>query len=194
VGIMLGNNPAVLSSAVDEAMMRGLKRSRCKILLPLSAGEHEEVMLPEGQLGFGYDGTSCYMNLEATVPELRTLLKPSDVSADAIDRVNAYLSHGGSGTPLHFDARAVWIVQLVGTKFWMVSKTQAVENPSHNCVAPGRSTWVDYDGTRLTVPTDFVMTVLWPGDWLFVPKAAWHATFSNSGSVSATLAAPPSIT
>lgn len=193
MAVRLGSNPEVLCPAVDRAMTRGLRASRCKVLVTLPGGEHGEVLLPDGQLGFGFDGTRCHMNLEATAPELRGLLKPKDVPEQAIDRVNAYLSQARRGTPLHFDTRCVWIVQLVGTKLWMVCGTPAVQRPHRNCVAPPDSPWVDYDGTRLRVPSapaDFVVALLHPGDWLFVPKAAWHATYTSKGSISATLAAP----
>jgi Cupin superfamily protein len=189
---VLGNNPRVLCSAVNDAMTRGLRASRCKVLMPSTSGEYREVMLPEGQCGFGYHGTSCYINLEASIPELRMMLKPSDLCEDAIDRVNAYLSKARSGTPLHFDMRAVWIVQLVGRKLWVVSKTSAVSNPHRNCVAPNSSDWVDYDGTILQVPKDLMVVMLQPGDWLHLPKAVWHATYTKKGSISATLAAPSS--
>jgi 50S ribosomal protein L16 3-hydroxylase len=192
MGITLGTNPQVLSPAVDCAMIRALRASTCKVLVSLGDGEHREVMLPPGDDGSGLGGTRCYMNLEATVPELLTLLRPTEVAEGAVGRVNAYLSYAGSGAPLHFDMRAVWIIQLVGSKLWMVSKTPAVANPHRNCVARSDSPWVDYDGTRLEVPTDFLYTVLRPGEWLFIPKAFWHATYSAEGSVSATLAEPKS--
>jgi hypothetical protein len=174
-------------------MMKGLRASRCKALLALPGGEHREVMLPEGEHGFGLDGTRCYMNLEAAAPELRALLRPEGVPPRAVDRVNAYVSRARSGTPLHFDVRSVWIVQLVGTKAWVVSRTAAVQNPHRNCVAPPDSTSADYDGATLRVPTEpaeLLVTRLCPGDWLYVPKAAWHTTFTHQGSISATLAAP----
>jgi ribosomal protein L16 Arg81 hydroxylase len=174
-------------------MLIGLHSSRCKVLVAGPDGGHREVLLPAGDNGWGLDGTRCYMNLEAAAPALKSLLKPVGVQETDIDRVNAYVSQRRSGAPLHFDSRTVWIIQLVGSKLWAVSKSPAVQNPHRNCVAPSGARWLDYDGRRLDVPTDFLFAVLRPGDWLRIPRAVWHATFSVEGSISATLAAPPNV-
>ena len=195
-GPVRGSDAGVLCAAVEKAMMQGLAASEGKVLQSPPGGEYREVMLPPGvgalpQLGPAPDGTRCYMNLEATVPALRSLLKPQEFRLADIDRVNAYLSPAGTGTPLHFDVRPVLIVQLVGTKLWQVSRQPAVADPHRNCVVPDGATSVDYDGVALTIPEDFLVTMLRPGDWLVVPRAAWHATYTSQGSISATLAAPP---
>ncbi len=193
LGALTGTDPKVLSPQVDEAMYQGLNASPCKILLSSQHGEHQELLLPDGNPGLGLTGTRCYMNLESVVPALANLLKPAGLPAFTVDRVNAYVSQPGTGSPTHFDTRTVVIVQLVGRKLWMVSKSPAISNPHRNCVADPARNWVDYDGTRLTVPDDFIFVLLKPGDWLLIRKAAWHATYSSAGSISATLAAPAEV-
>ena len=185
-----GSDPAVLDPSIDHVFVHALRASQCKLMISLPDGQHGEVMLPRGEIGTMLKGTHCYMNLEATAPDLRGLLRPSQVPAGAIDRVNAYVSPPHCGTPLHFDIRTVWIVQLFGRKTWMVADAPVVENPHRNCVAPGNAEWADYDGLSLRVPTDLRTIVLQPGDWLLIPKAVWHKTFTTEGSVSASLAAP----
>jgi hypothetical protein len=189
IGLERGTNLRVLDPAIDGAFVEALRSSPCKIMLALPDGGHQEVMLRCGDINFGIAGTRCYMNLEATAPELRALLKPVELPAGTIDRVNAYVSPACCGTPLHFDIRTVWIVQLFGTKIWEVAASAVVENPSRNCVAPPNASWIDYDGRSLRTPTEFSVAVLQPGDWLQVRKGVWHRTFTTHGSVSATLAA-----
>ena len=45
-----------------------------------------------------------------------------------------------------------------------------------------------YGEAELRLPKRMRFAHLRPGDWLLVPWATWHGTFSSSGSVSATLA------
>jgi ribosomal protein L16 Arg81 hydroxylase len=180
----------VLSDIVDLAMVKGLAGSHCKILLSCLTARTERFCYAGEGWAWGSRDTVLH-DLEQAVPELRSLLTPPDLFLSDIDRVNAYLSSAGTGTPLHFDVRTVLIVQLAGTKLWQVSMRPAVDCPHRNCVAPEAASWVDYDGFKLEIPNDFSFTVLGPGDWLLVPKATWHATCTNGGSVSASLAEPP---
>ncbi|MEY9634105.1 hypothetical protein ABIF66_002334 [Bradyrhizobium japonicum] len=187
-----GNDPRVLKSNVDRLVMRALRASHSKLMFADSQGHHREVMVPRGLEATVLKGTRCYMNLEATVPELCALLRPDQISVQRIERVNAYVSTPKCGAPLHFDVRTVWIVQLFGSKTWMVGDAPAVEAPHRNCVAPADSDRVDYDGRPLRTPRKLETVVLSPGDWLMVPRAVWHRTYTTVGSVSVTLAAPES--
>lgn len=190
MSIIIGNNLEVLSQSTNDAMIEALKLSSCKVMLSLPNGIHREIMLPPRNNYSEINGTRCYMNLEAIVPELASLLIPPELIDNTIDRVNAYVSPAGNGAPLHFDTRTIIIVQLVGKKLWRFSKTPAVQAPHRNCLAPVDSTWFDYDGVKISIPNDLSVLVLNPGDWLLLPKATWHETFTNDGSISATLAAP----
>ncbi len=189
-GLVRGTDTRVLDRYVDRLLIHALRSSQCKLMSIDAAGEHQEIMLPSGLGAAALKGTSCFLNLETTAPELRTLLRPSQIAAEAIDRVNAYVSPRNCGTPLHFDVRTVWIVQLYGCKTWMVGDTPAVHAPHRNCVAPQEASWIDYDGRKLPRPRDLNEAVLRPGDWLMVPQAVWHQTHTSVGSVSVTLAAP----
>lgn len=185
-----GTDPGVLDRFIDHMLVGALRVSQCKMMFLDRAGRHREVMLPSGADIESLEGTFCYMNLEATTPELRTLLRPNQISEELIDRVNAYISFPSCGASLHFDIRTVWIVQLFGRKTWMVGDQPAVDAPHRNCVAPPDVESVDYDGKKLILPRKLTEVVLKPGDWLRVPRAVWHKTHTNVGSVSVTLAAP----
>ena len=185
-----GHDSKVLDRGTDRLFVRALRHSQCKVLLRAPDGEHVEIILPAAREIAGPVGTRCYMNLESKAPELRERLRPRGTDTEAIDRVNAYISPPGCGSPLHFDVRTVWIVQLFGRKTWKMAEEPAVEQPSRNCVMPHARRRVQYDGRELEAPSRMRAHVLSPGDWLLVPKGVWHETVTEVGSVSATLAAP----
>lgn len=184
-----GCDPHVLDPETDRLFVRSLRHSQCKVLLCAANGDHIEIMLTSENEP-GPIGTRCYMNLEATEPKLRDRLRPGDAGAEVIDRVNAYVSPPGCGSPLHFDIRTVWIVQLFGRKTWRTAAEPAVEKPSRNCVMPAGERRMHYDGIELEAPSALRERVLAPGDWLCIPRGVWHETTTTEGSVSATLAAP----
>jgi len=185
-----GHDPGVLRQRNDLAFVLALKQSHCKAMLIHTDGTYEEVILPLGHSGASVAATRCYMNLETSVPQLKDWMTPAQLHDQTIDRVNAYVSPPGHGTPLHFDIRTVWIVQLFGEKTWHVSDRPAIPNPHRNCVAGRESGTIDYDGTTLALPDKLHMIVMRPGDWMRVSRGVWHKTFSATGSVSVTLAAP----
>lgn len=185
-----GHDPIILKHSNDRALVEALKKSQCKAMLTYANGMYEEIMLPLGYSGLPNGATCCYMNLEASIPQLRDWMVPVQLRNEAIDRVNAYISPPGCGTPLHFDIRTVWIVQLFGEKTWYVADRPAVPDPRRNCVAGRDGGTVNYDGVVLTIPDELHKTVLRPGDWLCVPRGVWHKTRSRTGSVSVSLAAP----
>ncbi|MCJ2181065.1 cupin domain-containing protein [Novosphingobium album (ex Hu et al. 2023)] len=174
-----------------EMLVAAMRASACKAIWRSEEGDHREVFLPAGANGATLPMTCCYMDLERYAPALTDLLRPNDPAITTIGRVNAYVSPPGCGTPLHFDQRTVWIVQLFGEKTWHLADRPTVVDPHRNCVAPEGATSVDFDGQRLSVPKELAVHKLRPGDWLTVPRGTWHATRTESGSVSVSLAEPP---
>lgn len=185
-----GHDASLLNPDIDRLFIDALRRSPCKIMVRAPDGQHVEIMLSAENASLDMAGTRCYMNLESTAPELARRLKPGAADGAVIDRVNAYVSQPGHGTPVHFDVRTVWIVQLFGNKIWRVADTAAIEHPTRNCVLPHGQRHVQYEGQTLQAPTRMRTHVLSPGDWLRVPKGVWHETTTAVGSVSTTLAEP----
>jgi hypothetical protein len=185
----VGHDALVLDRSTDVLFVSALRRSQCKVMTRSPAGEHVEIAVSLDGGGEAPVGTRCYMNLESTVPELRDRLRPRGANAEYIDRVNAYISPPGCGTPLHFDVRTVWIVQLFGRKTWRVAEEPAVLNPPRNCVLPHGQRCVQFNGQQLEAPARLQTFVLSPGDWLRVPRGVWHETITAIGSISASLAA-----
>lgn len=185
-----GHDPRLLDPTTDRLFVAALRTAQAKVMLRGPSHAHVEVWLQGRPDEATLDGTRCFMNLEAAAPELRARLRPRAVGGHVVDRVNAYVSPPGHGTPLHFDVRSVCIVQLFGRKTWRVADAVAVPTPSQNCVFPPHADTVRYEGRELSRPTGLREYVLRPGDWLLVPRGVWHETLSQGGSVSVSLAAP----
>ncbi|MCC4247149.1 cupin domain-containing protein [Stappia indica] len=188
VPVAMGRNPAALTAPADEMVLRALAGSPGKLVYRDAQGRHCEEHLGIGLRPAGRRGTYCFMNLEAVVPELPARLAPAGIEARAIDRVNLYISPPGAGTPLHFDARTVIVVQLSGRKLWQVAGEPALADPRRNVVADEAAGAAEHEGQPLVLPEEMRFAQLEPGDWLLVPAGTWHGTYSAGGSVSATLA------
>jgi ribosomal protein L16 Arg81 hydroxylase len=153
-----------------------------------AAGKHQETQLGDGFHKAERRGTYCAMHLERPVPKLRECLAPTGVDGAAINRINLYVSPPGSGAPMHFDARWIVVVQLSGSKLWQVGMGPAVSEPLCNVVADEAAGDAHHGGERLALPDGMHFVLLRPGDWLMLPWGTWHGTYSQGGSVSATLA------
>lgn len=181
-----GHDPRVLSRSTDRLLVLALCLAEGKVVAVGQRGEHQELALDDATRGIR--GTRCYLNLEQYAPSLAGRLAPARAKSAPADRVNLYVSPPGCGTPLHFDMRDVCIVQLFGRKTWSFADEPALDDPSSNCVFPDDASTVTHDGVVLQRPTELREQVLAPGDWLRIRKGVWHRTFSDVGSVSATLA------
>lgn len=186
--ISAGYNGRVLSDGTSACVLRALRNCESKVLYRDAQGNHQELRRGPGLNPSGVHGTHCFMNLEARASDLPGLLVPPGMDPQQIDRVNLYVSPPRCGAPLHFDVRTVIIVQLAGQKLWQVSDSPAVSQPLHNVVADELAGAAWHDGRRIDVPDMMRFAMLKPGNWLLIPRASWHGTFSMSGSVSATLA------
>lgn len=185
-GFRHGFDPALLDPLTDFLLLSALSRAEGKVVYAGQGGKHEEYLLDEHARQLR--GTRCYFNLEAQVPSLLTRLTPRRLADVEMARVNLYLSPAGCGAPLHFDVRDVCIVQLFGSKTWHLSDVPALEAPLSNCVFPDGEDQLSYQGQQLLRPQRLQTHALRPGCWLWVPKGVWHRTYSEQGSVSATLA------
>lgn len=103
---------------------------------------------------------------------------------------NCYCSPDRHGFALHLDDHPVWILQIEGEKRWWYSKT-----PHHNPLSTisfsqhqtsASVAWAD------PVPrpdeSDFIETVLAPGDVLYLPEGTWHRAAAQQRSLALTLA------
>lgn len=177
-----------ICEATEISILKALRHCNCKFLWRDATGQHQEEQLDSGLRKMNRRGTYCAMHLEREAPDLAGALAPDGVDGAAIDRINLYISPPGSGTAMHFDVRWSIVVQLAGSKLWQVGHGPAVDKPTRNVVADEVVGKADYQGHSLTLPKRMHFALLRPGDWLMLPWATWHGTYSQRGSVSATLA------
>ena len=188
VKVLTARNKKVLDDETDIKIMEALALCESKVMHRDEKGQHKETHLGIGLHASQIHGTRCYINLERVSPTLRENLCPAGLKPSVIDRVNLYVSPPGTGAPLHFDICTVVVIQLTGCKLWQVSSAPAVAQPEFNTVADEAAGIAWHGKEQLPLPDKMHFIYLEPGDWLLIPRGAWHATFSGSGSVAATLA------
>lgn len=107
---------------------------------------------------------------------------------------------GHDAVPMHFDRHDVFVLQLSGSKRWVVAPSVAPRFPLHSFSPTLRGGQRDGDRWQSYFPEQFPSAmpegaetfVLRPGSVAYVPAGHWHATSSEEGSVSITLGiAPP---
>src|SRR5262249_45003324 len=100
---------------------------------------------------------------------------------------NAYLSPAHRGFDVHFDSKSVFAIQVEGSKLWRYSVEPGVPHPPIGIVLSEKNNlrnfrlenpWAEIEPPK---DSDLVETLLEPGDVLYIPPGAWHAT-SASGS------------
>jgi 50S ribosomal protein L16 3-hydroxylase len=109
----------------------------------------------------------------------------------------AYATPGGGGTRLHFDANANFIIQISGTKRWVLAPNHSVKNPTERFTAganemPAALEKQCHAELLLDVPEDSMEVEMEPGCVLYVPRGYWHATstFEDSLSLNFTFSQP----
>lgn len=109
----------------------------------------------------------------------------------------AYATPSGGGTRLHFDANANFIIQISGSKQWVLAPNTSVKNPTERFTTgslemPAALEKQCHDMLLDDVPEDAIEIDMQPGCVLFVPRGYWHATttFEDSLSLNFTFSQP----
>lgn len=109
----------------------------------------------------------------------------------------AYATPSGGGTRLHFDANVNFIIQLSGSKQWVLAPNTSVKNPTERFTTgalemPRALEKQCHDMLLDDVPENALEIDMQPGCVLFVPRGYWHATttFEDSLSLNFTFSQP----
>lgn len=101
----------------------------------------------------------------------------------------AYATPAGCGTRLHFDANANFIIQIHGTKTWVLAENKSVTNPTERFTTGSFEMAAAlekqcHDQLIDELPEDHEEYVMKPGCVLFVPRGYWHGTTTDDDSLS----------
>ena len=99
-----------------------------------------------------------------------------------------YATPAGSGTRLHFDANVNFIIQLHGSKRWILAPNTSVENPTERFTAGSLEMSAALEQQCHAplidqVPEDSLEFLMTPGCVLFVPRGYWHETNTHPGVI-----------
>lgn len=100
-----------------------------------------------------------------------------------------YATPAGCGTRLHFDANVNFIIQLHGSKRWILAPNTSVENPTERFTAGSFEMSAALEQQCHAplldeVPEDSLEYLMTPGCVLFVPRGYWHETTTDEDSMS----------
>lgn len=100
-----------------------------------------------------------------------------------------YATPGGTGTRMHFDANANFVIQLQGTKRWLLAPNTSVKNPTERFTVgafemPAALEKQCHAELLHEIPDDASEVIMKPGCVLYVPRGYWHATDTDEDSLS----------
>lgn len=119
---------------------------------------------------------------------IHRLKKDLGLSALSYGRCLIYAIPDGKGTATHFDQNINFVIQIHGTKKWLVAPNTHVENPMTRhtmgqATDPELSSYVSGPMPH-TMPENAQSFVLKPGSVLFVPRGNWHSTEAEGDALS----------
>jgi 50S ribosomal protein L16 3-hydroxylase len=127
-----------------------------------------------------------FNNAETNSAELKTWLEAlhADLGLPASThrRCMIYATPDGQGTAPHFDHNINFVLQLKGTKTWMLARNRHVKWPlqRHTMGLEVPAELQSYcDDMPSEMPEDAKEYVLKPGSLLFVPRGFWHSTVAD---------------
>ena len=112
-------------------------------------------------------------DIDRYFPPLQNLLAEARRALSISSRMNVacFLSPVASGYGLHFDASAMWVMQVSGQKRWWYSPAPAIAFPQENSIP---TTQEQKRGIHGYKEGDLIEKVLLPGDVLYLPAGVWH--------------------
>jgi len=165
-----------------------------EVFHPEVADEASSVMVDcgEAQTQFASGMTLLFNEVQRhaprLVPWLEAIREDLGLSALTEERCLVYATPAGTGTATHFDQNANFVLQLRGTKRWLLAPNHNVSQPMtrHRLGQPLDPELESYSRLPMpsAMPDDHVEIVLEPGSVLFVPRGSWHATHASTDALS----------
>lgn len=102
------------------------------------------------------------------------------ISTQSYGRCLVYATPDGKGTAAHFDQNINFVLQIKGTKKWILAENSSVVNPMDRFTMglPVDPEMISYlkEPMPETMPQNTISFDLKPGSLLFVPRGVWHST------------------
>jgi len=134
------------------------------------------------------------LHVERDVPVVaqwcRSLARALGTAPDSV-RCGSFSANPGHGVCKHWDAEDLFLVQLRGSKRWIIAPNQDVQHPTTNCLPPHTSRELERYSTPAfgtTMPADSTTLTLNAGDVLYLPRATWHTTEDSRDGLSLSFA------
>lgn len=146
-----------------------------------------------GMHQMGHSICATMLREEGSVKEFLDSVR-KDIYSAAGPHLNVYYSPDKTGAGLHFDTHPVWLLQIEGSKDWIVGRKPAIKNPMFNInFPPDREVlhlpWVTIRRPDTSDENLFMKLTLHPGDVVYMPPGTWHHARARDGySFAATLA------
>lgn len=157
-------------------------------------GNHNELAIQPEQIQplLGAGLTIQAEHLETADPALAALVRSLKETIRIASRVDigGFLSPDRGGYGLHFDAPAMWILQIAGAKRWWYSPQPAVPFPLFNRVPTAEERQQGVGG--LYRDADLQEQLLQTGDVLYLPAGTWHRVQAAGQSLHLCLTIRPS--
>lgn len=98
-----------------------------------------------------------------------------------------YATPDGRGTAPHFDQNINFVLQLHGTKKWLMAPNHSIQNPltRHTMGTQADPELLSYvtESFPLEMPDNTQSFELRPGSLLFVPRGYWHSTLAQGDAL-----------
>lgn len=111
---------------------------------------------------------------------IEEIKKDLGVSAMTYGRSLIYATPNGKGTAPHFDQNINFVLQIQGTKKWLMAPNENIQNPltRHTMGLDPDPEMMSYLESELpkAMPKNAMAFELKPGSLLFVPRGYWHST------------------
>lgn len=116
------------------------------------------------------------------------LRKKLSLSSLTYGRCLVYATPDGKGTAPHFDQNINFVLQIHGTKKWIMAPNSQVTNPMtrHTMGQPTDPELMTYMDSPMPIamPDEIQRFELKPGSLLYVPRGYWHSTEAEGNALS----------